>query len=724
MSTNTSEAVQGEATGATLDGVRPLLRRDVLYADTGQGVFIRHADDAFVMRGSSIYRWLSVLAPHLDGTLRVADLRSSLPEAQQQMLTSLVAVLLERGFARDSTPEELGEAVLDHPFARQIEFIRHYVDAPVRRFEQFRNATVLLVGTGLVTDATARTLNSNGLSTCSILEREPATPAGLAGADLVVAIGDSIGLAGVRQVARDAAEAGVPLLPAVTVGARSFVGPLLETDAGIGVDTMLARLGAGLDSDESADFFRRLAGVEGAARARPVPQHAAMLGSLLGFDVFRLLTGCLEPETRGATIVQNLETLDTVKEPVLGHPSDPRTVALEEVPEAELLAGLDVVPDQELEVESTVLHEQADGYLDLLRHHTGVFRQFVDLEIDQSPLKVGRVEVGGLAGRDGSAPARRVITACHTRTPLQARFRALGQAALQYVDTWGPELSRSVTTDSDVLPQALDLWSGTGAVAGRPSEAADSGGLPGVRATSLVSGRPTRVPLAAAYPFSAANEAGPVLRSTVGAGAGATPVEAATEAFFSAVTYRAVLSAVRGAVPVDSIELRGGEPGTLLRFLGDTCRTLGLEPVLLDVSLPGCGGTVLAYAEHAGDTMVAMETGASTEQAAVAALVCLVGRVQTDGPTTTHVGPLADLDPRGLPVSGTSHPPAGDPQSVASMIAALGAGTDVLLVDTTLPDLAQGGLRTARVLLTAASGLPGEDAPQASDDGPTHTERG
>ncbi|MCK0112070.1 YcaO-like family protein [Ornithinimicrobium sp. F0845] len=732
MSTHTSQTIQDEDTTGVLDDVRPLLRRDVLYADTGQGVFIRHADDAFVMRGSSIYRWLSVLAPHLDGSLTVGDLRSSLPEAQQQMLTSLVKVLLERDFARDSVPEELGEAVLEHPFAHQIEFIRHYVDAPVRRFEQFRAATVLILGSGPLAESTARILADNGLESATLTDHLP-TQAGDLSADVVVALGDAIGLDGVRSLARVAAEAGVPVIPAVTVGGRVFVGPLLDTGGAAGVDSLIARLAAGLDADESADFWRRLAGAPSAARPVPVAQHASMLGTLIGFEVFRLLTGCLDPETRDAVVVQNVETLDIVKEPLLGHPSDPRAAGrVESAPGEELRAELDVFLDPEAEVESQALHEQADGYLDLVRHHTGVFRQFTDLEIDQSPLKVGRVEVGGLAGRDGSAPARRTITGYHTRTPLQARFRALCEAALQYVDTWGPETARDLLEQVDVPASALDVWSGV--VPGRGKDAAGTGaandagggkdaGGAGVWATSLVSGDRRRIPVAAAYPFSAANDDQWVLRSTVGAGAGASPADAAIAGLFSAITFRAVLTALRDGSPLDTLEVQEAEPGTVLRFLVDTCGTLGLEPVLVDVSLPGCGGTVIAFAERDGEPVVALATGASLELAVIDALVSLVGRVQTDGPATTEVGPLADLDPRGLPLSGRSRPATADRQPVTSMMAALGAGTDVLVVDTGLPDLAQGGIRTARVLLTTASGPSGEDAPLASDDGPTHPGR-
>lgn len=713
MSTHTTQTTRDEDTAGALDAVRPLLRRDVLYADTGQGVFIRHADDAFVMRGSSIYRWLSVLAPHLDGSLTVGDLRSSLPEAQQQMLTSLVTVLLERNFARDSVPEELGEAVLDHLFAGQIEFIRHYVDAPVQRFERFRAARVQILGSGTLAESTARILRDNGLESATVTDQVPTQAADLA-ADVVIALGDEIGLDGVRDLARVAADAGVPLIPAVTVGGRTFVGPLLDTVSTTGVDSLIARLGAGLDSDEGADFWRRLAGQPSAARPAVVDQHASMLGTLIGFEAFRLLTGCLDPETREAVVVQNLETLDIVKEPLLGHPADPRaTDRVAETPADELRAAVDVLLDPEAEVESQALHEQADGYLDLVRHHTGVFRQFTDLEIDQSPLKVGRVEVGGLVGRDGSAAARRTITGFHTRTPLQARFRALCEASLQYVDTWGPEAARQVLEQVDIPVTRFDVWSGL---------APQADGT-GVWATSLVTGGRRRVPTAAAYPFSSANAGQQVLTSTVGAGAAATAADAAIAGFYSAVTFRAVMTAVRRGAPLDTVEVQGGELGTVLRFLTDTCRTLDLSPVLVDVSLPGCGGTVIAYVERDGEPVVALATGASVELAVVDALVSLVGRIQTDGPATTEVGPLADLDPRGLPLSGLSRPAATERLSVTAMTAALGPDTDVLVVDTGLPDLAQGGIRTARVLLTTASGPSGEDAPLASDDGPTHPER-
>ena len=48
-----------------------------------------------------------------------------------------------------------------------------------------------------------------------------------------------------------------------------------------------------------------------------------MLGNLVGYEVFRLRTGAPAPETRGKIIVQDLDSLDVVSEPLLPHPRCP-----------------------------------------------------------------------------------------------------------------------------------------------------------------------------------------------------------------------------------------------------------------------------------------------------------------------------------------------------------------------------------------------------------------
>ncbi|NED17539.1 hypothetical protein G3I31_05075, partial [Streptomyces sp. SID9913] len=57
----------------------------------------------------------------------------------------------------------------------------------------------------------------------------------------------------------------------------------------------------------------------------PAPRGplAAMLGNLLGYEVFRLVTGALPAETRGQVLVQDMASFDVLAERLLPHPRCP-----------------------------------------------------------------------------------------------------------------------------------------------------------------------------------------------------------------------------------------------------------------------------------------------------------------------------------------------------------------------------------------------------------------
>lgn len=59
------------------------------------------------------------------------------------------------------------------------------------------------------------------------------------------------------------------------------------------------------------------------ASTTPSRPLAAMLGNLLAFEVFRLTTGALPPETEEQVIVQDLDSTDCTIEPLSPHPRCP-----------------------------------------------------------------------------------------------------------------------------------------------------------------------------------------------------------------------------------------------------------------------------------------------------------------------------------------------------------------------------------------------------------------
>ncbi|RKN47660.1 hypothetical protein [Micromonospora endolithica] len=157
--------VERDRTADDLAAVRPRLRHDVVFAESADGVFLRHSDNGFVLKGRSAYRLVSSLTPHLTGEHSVEDLCTGLGDAQAAMVTATIRTLLDRGFVRDRgrEPDVVLAPEVKARFQRQISFVEHYVDGAVGRFAAFRQSRVLLIGRGEVVDAAALALLRNGL---------------------------------------------------------------------------------------------------------------------------------------------------------------------------------------------------------------------------------------------------------------------------------------------------------------------------------------------------------------------------------------------------------------------------------------------------------------------------------------------------------------------------------------------------------------------------------
>src|SRR5699024_7895102 len=127
----------GPSRGKTLTWKsRPRLRHDVLFADTGSGVLLRHAAASFVNNGQAANRFFSALAPFVTAQVTVAELAEATPRQQRLKLLSPVGTLLERGFARDFRPEPEGtlDPRVKAGFQRQIDYVEHNADGAAERF--------------------------------------------------------------------------------------------------------------------------------------------------------------------------------------------------------------------------------------------------------------------------------------------------------------------------------------------------------------------------------------------------------------------------------------------------------------------------------------------------------------------------------------------------------------------------------------------------------------
>ncbi len=756
---------------------RPRIRRDVLFSQTPSGVLFHNAHGGFNLTAKEAYRFASLVVPHLNGRHSVAEICRGLGENQRRMVVELVRTLYKRGFARAAEPEGGAGPAPETAarFAAQIGYVDHYTGDAEHRFQRFRETRVAVLGDDLTARWCVLSLVRNGCAAIGVsagvdrpgngfdeVDREAAALSGagcpvtvtrldgdagdgdwsaLDGYDVVLVTGGS---AAARRTVR-LLEAGIPedrvLLPAWTLGERVVIGPLMSADTtGCWVCAAL-RLGAHAEAGEAADLWSSLAPLAPAAPGGPRIGRplAAMLGNLLGFEVFRLVTGAPAAETEGRLLIQDLDSLDVVTEPLLPHPRCPRCGGAEGLLSPELTGDLtaDLPGDRshglggpagggptgsDLPGDGPAEEDAAQAALAeletrdvLVRPHAGVFTAYADDTWNQTPLKVGTV---ALALGHG---VRREISAFDVHHVAGARLRALYRAAEVYAEhvvpltgLVGPDAARSPGERRPLVdPQALATTAGTGATtADVPSWAP---------AVSLLGGTEVLVPAGALRPLGADNRDRFFEATPAGTGAGGSPGEATARALLSALAYDALRGALRGA-PAARVSLDEFPDDAELVFLARSAKNLGLELELLEL---GAGShraapIVLARATDpaTGLPRWSVGSGLRLRQAALEAVRDLLGPVQLGRDLDTGRPAGDDGGDRGAPADpgdplvraldpGTLQVGADAPLDPApdadwpTLLAGLRArGRDVLVAPGGAPDLRAGRIEVARVLLT------------------------
>jgi bacteriocin biosynthesis cyclodehydratase domain-containing protein len=719
------------------------MRRDVLFTETPGGVLFHNADGGFHLTGRTAYRFASLVVPHLAGRHRLADICQGFGPAQQAMAAELVKTLYERGFARDIPEAEAGEptgpgtgADVDRRFGAQIAYIDHYVEGAPERFRRFRDTRVAVLGDDSVARWCALSLVRNGCARIGVAAGFPDVDAearesaedgcavwldrigpdagwgALAEYDVVVVTGPDAA-ARTQWLLSEGVPEGKTVIPAWTLGDRAVTGPLSTSTSTGCLCCALLRLGANVDSGAAADIWSLVAA--GAVALAPTADSpltgpvAAMSGNLLGYEIFRLVTGALPAETDRHVLIQDLESLDVLAEPVQAHPRCRRCASLADGPVAVLPGPLAVPVTATVETarDAEALVEDLNRVSTaLVRPYTGVFNRYDDEELTQTPLKISRVEVALGHG------VRRRIAAFDVHHLAGARMRALYAAAEAYVEHAVP-LVASGTSPAPVLPP--DALTTSGRAGGTQAEV-----TAWITATSLLTKEPVRVPAAAVRPFGAYNRDRLHQATSAGTGAGGTAEEAAGRGLLSALAHDALLRAVRGdtavaPVTTDAEADTATDADPELVFLLKSAGNLDIEAELLDLGEDArSSAQVVLVRESGGRWAIGAEL--SRRAAACAALRDLLGQIQLAAEDATEAvdtgDPLvADLAAESIAV--TSGPVAADGAATtfdAVLDRLRDAGRDVLYVPTTPADLPAGGISTARILLTTGTAAGGNDA--------------
>ena len=152
--------------------MRLKVKRDTFFLpDSNSGVYFRNNLSSFRMEGSTIDQWVEKLIPMFNGEYTLGDLTDGLPGPHRDRVYEIAEVLYRNGFVRDVSqdrPHQLADQVLKK-YASQIEFLESFDDSGAYRFQSYRQAKVLAIGSGPFFVSLTSSLIESGLPKFHVL---------------------------------------------------------------------------------------------------------------------------------------------------------------------------------------------------------------------------------------------------------------------------------------------------------------------------------------------------------------------------------------------------------------------------------------------------------------------------------------------------------------------------------------------------------------------------
>jgi putative thiazole-containing bacteriocin maturation protein len=639
--------------------VRPKLKQDSVFLQTDDGVFLRSDETTFLLRGKSVYRWISILSPYMTGEYTIDQLCDGLEPAQRDTVVRLVNTLLQRGVLKNHLPEAPGMLPdeVRKQFNSQIEFIEHYADRPQERFKTFRESRVLLVGSGEAFTALATSLIRNGLrelflaptdgSEAYLKELEPEVSAlcqhgveiftstvglelqdpssRLGDYDIVAYCSDGASLKDVFNLNQRCIDEGRAFLPAIVFGGQAMIGPFVKQADRPCWLCLQMRLSANTDENRSIALWRELTlgDILSSKDATFFTSSARRLGNGLSFELFKLLAGHLPSETEKGVIIQDLETLESHLGILIQHPLCPSCSHFDlDIGIHRLLELVTDKRDHDLTTED-LFHKSAR----LLDPDFGIFNHFADEEISQVPLKVARLRMGSFA-----SPIPRIeVTAYGVENLLEARRVALTEAVIRYTKKLPDSRGMVFASFNEMLEkgkvaisaQELSIWSGGLSF----EENVRHEWLP---AFSLSKQRLCYVPAAAIYPHSSLNRLGIFEKTLAGSVAGLTFRDTLTAGILSMLGYeclRDILLGHSSVIALNTEMLESFDPN--LAFVIKSAKHFERAIAMLEVLHEAPFHVTLTYTtDDSAGPISAIGIGLSGPEAASKALLNLVGGIQ------------------------------------------------------------------------------------------------
>ncbi|WP_226675116.1 putative thiazole-containing bacteriocin maturation protein [Mesobacillus jeotgali] len=316
------------------------VKRDTFYlAEPNSGVYLRNNSCSFRLEGNGIDQWVEKLLPMFNGEYSLGKLTDGLPEPYRQRVYQIAEVLVENGFVRDVSQDEqhqLSEQVLKK-FASQIEFADNLAGSGASRFQSFRKAKVLAVGSGPMLNSLVSILLESGLQklNVSITDENPTNRKRLAELvnharktdseveyeehnsknwsevispfDAVLFVSQSGNVEELRLLQSICREVKKTFIPAILFKQTGMAGPLFAPDSELCWESAWRRLHSSVLEKEQKVSAASLT-------------TAALLANVITFELYKELAGITIAEQRNRIYLLNLETLEGSWHLVSPHP--------------------------------------------------------------------------------------------------------------------------------------------------------------------------------------------------------------------------------------------------------------------------------------------------------------------------------------------------------------------------------------------------------------------
>ncbi|MBT2695148.1 putative thiazole-containing bacteriocin maturation protein [Bacillus sp. ISL-55] len=428
------------------------VKRDTFYlAEPNSGVYLRNNSCSFRLEGNGIDQWVEKLLPMFNGEYSLGKLTDGLPEAYRQRVYQITEVLLENGFVRDVSEDEkhqLSEQVLKK-FASQIEFADNLAGSGASRFQSFRNAKVLAVGSGPILNSLISTLLESGLQklNVSITDDIPTNRKRLAELvnharrtdseveyeELKSTDGDWSGLLrpfdSVLYVSQNGNVEELGLLqsicreerktfiPAILFKQTGMAGPMFAPDSELCWESAWRRLHSSVLVKEQKD---------------PVMSSTtgALLANVITFELYKKLAGVTTAEQRNQIYLLNLETLEGSWHLVSPHPLVTEVFSSEKIEDIESRLAQNyrkVEPEKLLQYFSLLTSKE-----------TGILHEWEEGDLKQLPLAQCRVQAADPLS-DGPSELL-AATVCSGFTHEEART----EAALTGIETYANRMAEVI----------------------------------------------------------------------------------------------------------------------------------------------------------------------------------------------------------------------------------------------------------------------------------------